>query len=53
MRDGGIKVWLLTGDKVETAKNIGYSSNLLSRDMEIFEIVSDNEHQISINISKI
>ena len=25
----GIKVWVLTGDKIETAINIGYSCNLL------------------------
>jgi P-type E1-E2 ATPase len=26
IRDAGIKVWVLTGDKVETAINIGFSS---------------------------
>lgn len=31
MRQAGIKVWVLTGDKVDTAKNIGYSCNLLTR----------------------
>jgi P-type E1-E2 ATPase len=29
LRDAGIRVWVLTGDKVETAINIGYSSGLL------------------------
>jgi len=29
----GIKLWVLTGDKQETAINIGYSCNLLSDDM--------------------
>ena len=29
----GIKVWVLTGDKQETAINIGYSCNLLSDEM--------------------
>ena len=29
----GIKVWVLTGDKQETAINIGYSCNLLNDDM--------------------
>ncbi len=33
MRDAGIKVWVLTGDKVETAINIGYSSGLLDNEM--------------------
>ncbi|XP_023324671.1 phospholipid-transporting ATPase ID [Eurytemora carolleeae] len=30
----GIKIWVLTGDKQETAINIGYSCNLLSSEME-------------------
>ncbi|RMC16532.1 hypothetical protein DUI87_06469 [Hirundo rustica rustica] len=29
-----IKIWVLTGDKQETATNIGYSCNLLNDDME-------------------
>lgn len=37
----GIKLWVLTGDKVETAINIGFSCNLLSNDMEV--IVFDAE----------
>uniref|UniRef100_A0A8C7D221 Phospholipid-transporting ATPase n=1 Tax=Oncorhynchus kisutch TaxID=8019 RepID=A0A8C7D221_ONCKI len=30
-----IKIWVLTGDKKETAENIGYSCKLLSDDMQI------------------
>jgi hypothetical protein len=33
MREAGIKVWVLTGDKVETAINIGYSSGLIDSNM--------------------
>ncbi|CAG8460212.1 3021_t:CDS:2 [Paraglomus occultum] len=29
----GIKIWVLTGDKTETAINIGFACNLLQRDM--------------------
>jgi magnesium-transporting ATPase (P-type) len=29
-------VWVLTGDKVETAINIGYSCKLLDNEMELF-----------------
>ena len=32
-KDTGIKVWVLTGDKVETAINIGYSCGLLNSKM--------------------
>jgi phospholipid-translocating ATPase len=35
LRNAGIKVWVLTGDKVETAVNIGFSCNLLARDMRL------------------
>ncbi|NXK55777.1 AT8B3 ATPase, partial [Chauna torquata] len=34
---GNIKVWVLTGDKQETAMNIGYACKLLTDDMEILE----------------
>lgn len=35
LRQAGIKLWVLTGDKVETAINIGFSCNLLENDMQI------------------
>lgn len=35
LADAGIKLWVLTGDKVETAINIGFSCNLLSNDMDL------------------
>jgi phospholipid-translocating ATPase len=31
IREAGIKLWVLTGDKVETAINIGYSCELLDK----------------------
>lgn len=31
-REAGIKVWVLTGDKIETAINIGLSAGLLDND---------------------
>ncbi|XP_015742260.1 phospholipid-transporting ATPase IK isoform X4 [Coturnix japonica] len=34
---GNIKVWVLTGDKQETAMNVGYACKLLTGDMEILE----------------
>jgi len=32
---GGIRVWMITGDKLETAKNIGIACNLIDPDMEV------------------
>ena len=39
-KDAGIHVWMLTGDKLETAKNIGFSCRLLHRDMELWVLKS-------------
>uniref|UniRef100_A0A8C4T819 Phospholipid-transporting ATPase n=1 Tax=Erpetoichthys calabaricus TaxID=27687 RepID=A0A8C4T819_ERPCA len=38
LKKGGIKIWMLTGDKQETAVNIGYSCKLLDNNMEILEV---------------
>jgi P-type E1-E2 ATPase len=38
IKNAGIKLWVLTGDKIETAINIGYSCELLVNEMEIFII---------------
>ena len=38
LRMGGIKIWMLTGDKVETAKCIAISAGLKSANQEIFEV---------------
>ncbi|SPO45746.1 related to DNF2 - Non-essential P-type ATPase [Moesziomyces antarcticus] len=39
----GIKLWILTGDKLQTAIEIGFSCNLLTSDMEIMIISADHE----------
>lgn len=36
MKKAGIKVWVLTGDKIETAINIGFSCKLLNDKMELY-----------------
>jgi len=38
MKKAGIKIWVLTGDKVETAINIGFSCALLNDKMELYVI---------------
>ena len=45
----GIKLWVLTGDKQETAINIGYSSNLLTDELYNDEpfIVDGDSRQVS------
>ncbi|XP_078368991.1 phospholipid-transporting ATPase VD-like [Oculina patagonica] len=45
LREGGLKVWVLTGDKQETAINIAYSCRLLDNSMQkvILNAKSKNE----------
>ena len=38
LRLAEIKIWMLTGDKMNTAYNIGLSCNLISKDMKTFNI---------------
>ncbi|RKF60373.1 Phospholipid-transporting ATPase DNF1 [Erysiphe neolycopersici] len=42
LAEAGIKLWVLTGDKVETAINIGFSCNLLNNDMELIVLKIDD-----------
>ncbi|KAJ6105080.1 hypothetical protein N7486_003769 [Penicillium sp. IBT 16267x] len=44
LADAGIKLWVLTGDKVETAINIGFSCNLLNNNMELI-VLNFGENQ--------
>ncbi|XP_066331467.1 probable phospholipid-transporting ATPase 8 isoform X2 [Miscanthus floridulus] len=42
LAQAGIKIWILTGDKLETAVNIGYACNLLRKEMEDIFITLEN-----------
>ena len=46
IREAGLKLWVLTGDKIETAINIGYSCELLDHQMNQFVI--DGERSLDI-----
>ncbi|EEH16420.1 hypothetical protein PABG_06507 [Paracoccidioides brasiliensis Pb03] len=50
----GIKLWVLTGDKVETAINIGFSCNLLCNEMEliVFNIDKDDQDAAEFELDK-
>jgi phospholipid-transporting ATPase len=39
----GIKIWVLTGDKMETAINIAYACSLVNNDMKQFIISSETD----------
>ena len=42
LQQAGIKVWVLTGDRQETAINIGYSCKLLTEDMDLLVCNKDD-----------
>ncbi len=46
LRETGIIIWVLTGDKVETAINIGLSAGLLDNQMQMYMLETDNEFEI-------
>ncbi|KAH8096781.1 calcium transporting ATPase [Cristinia sonorae] len=48
----GIKVWVLTGDRQETAINIGMSCRLISESMNLVIINEDNQHDTYEFINK-
>lgn len=52
MKDVGIKVWVLTGDKIETAINIGYSAGLLNDNMPQHIIDDMDKKMLSDSLSK-
>ncbi|XP_060705042.1 phospholipid-transporting ATPase ID [Hemiscyllium ocellatum] len=48
-----IKIWVLTGDKQETAVNIGYACNMLNEDMKnIFIIDGNNSEEVRVELRK-
>lgn len=48
-----IKIWVLTGDKQETAINIGYSTKLLTPEMRVFIVDEDSKKGVLKQIREI
>ena len=56
LQEAGIKIWMLTGDKLETAENIGESCRLLKKEMHVTRLSTKedvknfcNDEQIELN----
>lgn len=43
LRNAGIRIWMLTGDKIETATNIAVSSRLVGHSQGIYTIAGVND----------
>ena len=53
LKESGIKVWVMTGDKIETAIYVGYASGLIEGDMNRFIVDQKTELKIEENLDKI
>ncbi|OBZ91812.1 Phospholipid-transporting ATPase DNF1 [Choanephora cucurbitarum] len=48
----GIKLWVLTGDKTETAINIGFSCNLITLDMELVVVKAEDRESTASELER-
>ena len=53
LREGGIKVWVLTGDKVETAKCIAKSTGLKHKHENFFDMLEEDIRKIESQIAQL
>lgn len=53
LREAGIGLWVLTGDKRETAENIGYSANLLDRKMNVIHVKAPTSDDLKKSLDDI
>jgi phospholipid-transporting ATPase len=52
LQSAGIKIWVLTGDRQETAINIGMSCKLISEDMSLLIVNEESKEATRDNIRK-
>lgn len=52
LKQTGIKFWMLTGDKIETAINIGYSCQLLNENQTKLLIDSKEQNKIQNDLDE-
>lgn len=50
LQEAGIKVWVLTGDKVETAINIGFSCKLLNETFKQLIVTEKDFEDVSMSL---
>ena len=51
IKKAGIQLWVLTGDKIETAINIGYSCQLLHTEMNMFVLQEKKPKKVRVEIN--
>ncbi len=50
LQEAGVKIWVLTGDRQETAINIGMSCKLISEDMTLLVVNEENSEATRTNL---
>lgn len=50
LKQAGMKVWILTGDKIETAVNIGYSCKLIDQNTSLIYLTDDRAAKLKDSI---
>jgi phospholipid-translocating ATPase len=53
LRHAGIKIWMLTGDKIETATCIAVSSKLVARNQFIFQLVTNDIGELDSKLEEL
>ncbi|CAF0855884.1 unnamed protein product [Adineta ricciae] len=53
LTSAGIKIWVLTGDKLETARNIGLSCRLLTDAMVLYNIEEETEDAVGEKLQRV
>ncbi|XP_049849914.1 probable phospholipid-transporting ATPase IIB isoform X2 [Schistocerca gregaria] len=51
LRNAGIKIWMLTGDKVETAICIAISARMVMRQQSIYQMIARNEADVFAHLN--
>ncbi|CAF0853814.1 unnamed protein product [Adineta steineri] len=52
LTQAGINIWMLTGDKIETAENVGFSCRLLKNNMIIKRIDEETQADVTFALNK-
>ena len=53
LKEAGMKVWVLTGDKTETAINIGHSCRLLDHSQKIFILDVQTQEELLTRLTEV
>ncbi|KII61335.1 putative phospholipid-transporting ATPase [Thelohanellus kitauei] len=53
LREAGLRIWMLTGDKLETGINVAFSSKILENSMKLYLFCCESKEECLTKINKI